>query len=780
MRHLHSLLYFIGVGALIAGLIDCVAISLGGSSGNHLLATGFVLLAVGNGLRFNGAGNTPPRASYILLGLAGALPLFSGMAPLSALFAALLFLPLRALGANLGTAIESHKANSSLLLFCALIGANLIPGVAVGIPGFICVWALTGILQRYYPTKAREESNSDVEFPELLPPFVGGVATTMMVLLFLPYATVFDYATTADNTIRGNTLLLVFALSWFTLAAGLADTLSKLTLRISSVLLAGSAFYSLGFIEQISASDTYSRFFQDQRILDFANANSPLLAEENALYVPLMTVLCFAIPIALIAVFLRTIITSRKHFSSTLCGIAAAFIIIAIAPREMALSSRLALTVGSFIAVFLLSFKPVRSSKFTAATVSAASIAACLFLTASHWQPTIHLSARSNHTWMAEEGSSIAQLSHIERQLSTTYQDQKYSTSFDGRVATTPLPNNHRSYLQSDAFINTLTADNHNPILISDPEQLIHSAGGHSLIKLYADAQFIARRSLLRHELFRQASMRLAEDGLCVLRVAADELTPHVAPQIAQSFSDVFSSSKVFVYSDTLEIPYLIFVGSNQEITLSEAAKAIEVKLVSNTNVDAWMLQGPWRPVDYLLAANHPVLNPKVSKHHRASAVLTDLASHQADGTESLLKFYAAHLQSQEYSVHDTYLQDNPLSTETTDVALAELMIVTKLHPHSLHLQQLWRNVGLVLVESREVSWTNTYFGDLYEQGWDDDFVLLSLAHAALESLDFEVASSLCKTILERYPQHLAAGALLELAQKQQQVPRDGHVGHNH
>ena len=56
MRHLHSLLYFIGVGALIAGLIDCVAISLGGSSGNHLLATGFVLLAFGNGLRFNGAG----------------------------------------------------------------------------------------------------------------------------------------------------------------------------------------------------------------------------------------------------------------------------------------------------------------------------------------------------------------------------------------------------------------------------------------------------------------------------------------------------------------------------------------------------------------------------------------------------------------------------------------------------------------------------------------------------------------------------------------------------
>jgi len=780
MRHLHSFLYFIGVGALIAGLIDCVAISLGGSSGNHLLAIGFVLLSVGSGVRFNGAGHTPPRASYVLLGLAGALPLFAGMAPLSALFAALLFLPLRAIGANLGTAIESHKANSSLLLFGSLIGANLIPGIAVGIPGFICVWALTGILQRYYPTKANEGASNSIELSELLTPFAGGVAIAMLVLLFLPYATAFDYATTADNTIRGNTLLLMFAISWFTLAAGLADTILNLTLRVSSVLLASAAFYSLRFIERLSASETYSRFFQDQRILDFANANSPLLAEENPLYLPLMTVLCFAIPTTLVAVFLRTITNGRKHFSSTLCGIAAAFIIIAIAPREMALSSRLALTVGSFIVVFILSFKQVRSNKLAAATAAVASITACLFLPATNWQPTINLSARSNHTWIAAEGSSVAQLSHIERQLSTTYQDQDYLVSFDGRVATTPLPNNHRSSLQSDEFINSLTADNHNPILISDPEQLVNSAGGHSLIKLYAGAQFISRRSLLRHELFRQASMRLAEDGLCALRIAADELTPRVAPQIAQSFSDVFSSSKVFVYSDTLEIPYLIFVGSNQEITISESAKATEVTLASNTNVDAWMLQGPWRPVDYLLAANHPVLNPKVSNHHRASAVLTDLASHQADGTESLLRFYAAHLQSQEYSVHDTYLQDNPLSTETTDAALAELMIVTKLHPNSLQLQQLWRNVGLVLVESREISWIDAYFGDLHEQGWDDDFVLLSLAHAALESLDFDVASSLCKTILESDPQHLAAGALLELAQNQQQVPRDGHVGHNH
>ena len=780
MRHLHSFLYFIGVGALIAGLIDCVAISLGGSSGNHLLAIGFVLISVGNGVRFNGAGHTPPRASYVLLGLAGALPLFAGMAPLSALFATLLFLPLRALGANLGIAIESHKANSSLLLFGSLIGANLIPGIAVGIPGFICVWALTGILQRYYPTKANEGASDSVELPELLTPFAGGVAIAMLVLLFLPYATAFDYATTADNTIRGNTLLLVFAISWFTLAAGLADIILNLTLRISSVLLASSAFYSLRFIERLSASETYGRFFQDQRILDLANANSPLLAEENPLYLPLMTVLCFAIPTAFVAVFLRTITSTRRHLSAALCGIAAAFIIIAIAPREIALSSRLALTAGSFIAAFLLSFKQVHSNKLAAASFSAATIAACLFLPTTNWQPTINLSARGNYNWIAAEGSSAAQLSHLERQLSTTYQDQNYQITFDGRVATAPLPNNHRSYLQSDAFINTLTADNHNPILISNPEQLVNSSGGHSLIKLYADAQFISRRSLLRHELFRQASMRLAEDGLCVLRIATDELTPHVAPQIAQSFSDVFSTSKVLIYSDTLEIPYLIFVGSNQEIAISDSAEAIEVKLTSNTNVDTWMLQGPWRPVNYLLAANRPVLNPKVSKYHRASAVLTDLADHQADDTESLLRFYAAHLQSQEYSVHDTYLQDNPLSTETTDAALAELMIVTKLHPNSLQLKQLWRNVGLVLVESREISWIDTYFGDLYKQGWDEDFVLLSLAHAALESLDFDAASSLCKTLLDSSPQHIAAGALLELAQNQQQVPRDGHVGHNH
>jgi|GEM_PF-3256160 hypothetical protein len=781
MRHLHSFLYFIGVGALIAGVTDSIAIALGGSAGNHLLAIGFVLLSIGNGLRFNGAGHTPPRASFLLLGLAGALPLFAGMAPLSAAFGAMFFLPLRALGANLGAAAASHKFNKGLLLFGTLIGANVIPGIAVGIPGFICVWALTGILQRYYLINSKDDvSTQPMNMNESLVPFTGGVAIAMLVLLFLPYATVFDYATTADNTIRGNTMLFLFAVSWFTLAAGLADTMATSALRISSAILAVTAVYSLGFIEKLSTPETYGGFFQDPRILNLANADTLMLSEENPLYVPLITSFCFAIPLALAAVFLRSIIRDRKQLAATISGFAAAFIIIAIAPRDIALSSRLALTVAAFIATLLFSFKLFNSNKYVVISVAALTTITCLLLPVTQWQPTVHLAARGNFTWQATDGSTSAKLTHVDRNLITTHQDQNHSVYFDGRSAITPLPNSLKSYNQSDAFIKSLSAENDTPILISKPEQLINSAGNHSLIKLYASAQYNSRRSLLRHELFRQASMRLNENGLCVLRIASDELAPNVAPQIAQSFNDIFADSKVFIFSDTLEIPYLIFVGSNQPIAINDNARSIEITLAAHTNVDTWLLQGPWRPVDVLMANNRPLLNPKVSLYHRAGTVLSELASHQAQGSHSLLGFYAAHLQAQEYSVHDTYLQDNPLATETTSDALEKLLAVTKSHPNSDYLHQLWRNVGLVLVESREITWISTYFGSLRQLGWEDDFVLLSLAHAALESLNFEAASTLCVTILERYPQHIAASAVLELARNEQQVPRDGHMGHDH
>jgi hypothetical protein len=779
MRHFHSFLYFIGAGALIAGIIDCVSISLGGSEGNHLFAIGFTLLSVGSGLRYSSSGFTPPRASFMLLGLAGVLPLLSGMAPLSALFATLLYLPLRALGANLSHALGLHSFNLSLLIIGTLLGANVVPGIAVGIPGFISVWAVTGILQRYLLINKVDNSNDTAsrQVSTLLAPFAAGVAIALMLLLLLPYATVFDFATTADNTIRGNTILFIFALSWLTLAAGLAETFNKTTFRISSALLAFMAIYSLGFIEDLSGADIYSRVMQNSKILWLSNSSDPILPEGNPIYIPVVTTFSFAIPVALLAIILRCMSATRQKLSATVCGIAAAFIIIAIAPRDIALDGRLGLTIGSFAAALLLSFNKINRSKKMAATAVAISIFGGLNLAEQCAQPTIQLLAKGNYDWYAEEGSSTAQLTHIDRLLSNSGK-QYY---FDGRSPITPLEDNHRSFAESDLFIESFVADNHNPISVERPEELINSSGDHSLIKLYATAQYNSRRSLLRHELFRQASVRLSKDGICVLRIASDDLSTGVAPQIAQSFRDIYADTKFFVFSESLTVPYLIFVGSNSAMGDLQYAAASEFILKENTNIDSWLLHGPWRPVNYLLGdRTKPVLNPKVSRQHRAARVLNELQQFQQTDAESLLEFFAQHLQAQSYSVHDTYLDDNPLATETTDSALASLLAITARHPNSLHLKALWTAVSVSLIELREVSWLETYFNQLQQLGWNDDFVLISLTHAALETLDFELATTLCLSILERSPQHSAALALLELARSERQVPRDGHVGHNH
>ncbi|MBC8370731.1 MAG: hypothetical protein H8E25_12105 [Planctomycetes bacterium] len=778
MRHIHSFLYFISAGALIAGVIDCLAIALGGSAGNHLLALGLVLLAVGCGMRFNGSGYTPPRASFILLGLAGALPLFAGMAPVSAIFGLLLFLPLRALGANLGQAISRHPANSSLLLFGALFGANIIPLVAVGAPGFIGVWALTGLLQYYFFKQSDFAEDETIAWPQELfyTPFIGGVAVASLIVLVLPYATVFDYATTVDNTVRGNTMLLVFAIIWFSLAAGLADTITNLSLRASSALVAIFTTSIYGYFQTFSTPEVYASFFKNPSILKLVGSDSPMVAEENIFYVPLVTIFCFSVTLTLLAVFMRCITKQRQQFAALVCGMAAVFIVISIAPRQFSLNSRLALTIGTFTAAFASSFPWFRATPLRAASTLCVLVLTCLLLPLNAIQPTIHFAAQDNFDWVAAENSSFADLTHTDRALTHNATDYY----FDGRSPISPLPNNKLSTNLSNLFIESLVADNHNPITISKTEQLINSSGNHSLIKLYASAQYSSRRSLLRHELFSQASMRLDENGLCVLRISSDELQPSVAPQIAQSFRDIFTDSKFFVYSNTLNIPYLIFVGSNSPIKVVKDDKAIQINLKPYTSSNPWLLKGPWREVDVLLAKNRPVINPEMRNNVLAADVLSDLARYETDGSNSLLDFFAFHLRAQRYSVHDTYLEANPLSTEASADALDALLKITLLHPQSTHLLELWRSISVVLIESREITWLNHYFSKLRNIGNEHDFVLLALAHAALESLDFDSASALCKTILRRYPQHSAAAAVLGLALDRKQVPRDEHIGHDH
>ncbi|MDP6963794.1 MAG: hypothetical protein QGF46_06465, partial [Planctomycetota bacterium] len=651
MRYLHSFLYFLGVGALCSGVIDCVAIALGGTPLDLFLAIGFVLFSLGCGLRYNGAGHPPARASFLLLGLAATLPQIAWMAPLSAIFALLLFLPLRALGANLGGAIARHPANTTALLLASILGANLVPAIASGLPGFITVWAFVGALQYFYlkDSPATKQQPLSPEIKNYLLPFFAGSAIAANIILLIPYATVFDYATAFDNTLRVNTIFFIFTFFWFTVAAGLADSMRKASVVIASGFLVASAILMPSFIGEISTPDLFSAIMQNPKLISISNSTAPFLAESNFLFIPLMTAICFALPILVISTLLRSLFINRTSIAAVVNGFAITFALFGLAPLSASLNFRPSVAIALAATTLLLSLRPNNPKPITAFVALTVSMIGAILLPQINSEPTIHFAAKDNFIWTAAPGSSKAQLTHVNRKLTTN--DSDYD--FDGLSPLTPLPNDERSHFACSEFISSLATTDSSRLRASNARQVINSDGGHLLIELNAKSQYKTRRSLLRHELFRQAAMRLAPGGIVALRIASDDLSPTVAPQIAQSFRDIFDHTRFFIFSDSLATPFIVFVGGNDEIKIGPSASVNEFKLTPNTTTENWMLHAPWRPVNYILAATtKPSLNPESSRFHRAADVIKELATLQPGDSKSLLNFYAQQMRAQEYSVH--------------------------------------------------------------------------------------------------------------------------------
>jgi len=160
---------------------------------------------------------------------------------------------------------------------------------------------------------------------------------------------------------------------------------------------------------------------------------------------------------------------------------------------------------------------------------------------------------------------------------------------------------------------------------------------------------------------------------------------------------------------------------------------------------------------------------------------LGELAAVEANGSSSLVDFYAAQLSAQEYSVHDTFLDRNPYAIETSEEALAKLLETARAYPDSASIRNVWQTLGVILVEQREIAWMDQYFTVLHEElGWSQPEILLVLAHVAIESLDFELAGEYVGEILTNAPNFNPAIELKKLVEAEETVPHDAHAGHNH
>jgi hypothetical protein len=878
MRTLRLFLFFVAMAGLLFGLADAVALLLGGATRDHLLATGFVVLALGLGAVHRGAGHVPLRASFLLLGLGGALPLLAGFAPVSTAFAVFLFLPIRAIGAQLTSAIESHKAGASLFAFGSTFGLLIFSHAGIGLPGFLAVWAVAGILQRLIFPPLKDEKKTAQSTPadprpplaHLLPNLLAGCGLTLLVLFLLPYTAMFDSGASDQDLRRWMTVAVCFFACWFTFGATFASADGKLrtiTATVSTLGL-GLAIGPLArHLTNFATPEVYGFWLSNTRLRAWSGSDAPVLPEESAFYVPWITVLSFGALTLIAALALRTLLrterTSASSIAPLLAGCGVTLLLCGFTSSAMILPH-----VGTLAALILviaaITFWVCNNGAGQARWIGVGLvvIAAGVGLRAVE-RPTIGFPLRDNYLWQQQtageqsdwpQGAALNSTGWVStprnftRTASAQTEQENMSFLFDSRTQLTAGPMRQPAQTVEVLLAAALTPNPQRILMVGSPEassvatlnnvlkpeftfacdppqivplaldglgvmnratvqrSLATTNGPFDLVFMRNSGMWEERRSVLRVEALRQASLRLEPGGICAFACAPEQLMPGMLLQWILEYQRVFNKVSVFVLPDGMSNARLLILGSDgssltegnwpiaqgplagalQHFGLPLAAQddllALEVQLEDHLSAGSyWMFRGPMRPTESLLAPTAYKLIAELENVKRAQAVLAELAGAEVAESHSLVAFFQAQFDAQQYSVHDTYLDRNPFAVETSEAALENLLATTRAHPSAESLVFVWQTLGVILVEQREIAWMSQYFSVLHEElGWSQPEILLVLAHAAIESLDFEGAGELVDEILTSAPNFNPAIELKKLVDAGETVPHDAHAGHNH
>ncbi|MDA0667625.1 MAG: hypothetical protein O3A95_06245 [Planctomycetota bacterium] len=855
MRHLSLFLYFTALAGVLLGVSECVGLALGGTTLDHFLAAAFLFIALGLGARHEGAGFVPLRASYALLGLAGVLPMLAGFAPLGAAFSVFLFLPIRATGARLAAALNTSESAVSLLALGAFFGWLITTAWAPGLPGFLGLWLVAGALQRYViPAPRKDQATPTPSIKNLLPGLFAGAGVVVLFLMLSPYFALLDSGSMQQDLRRGLALGVVFFAFWLTFGSALGE--SKLRLHVAALsafalaALVGVFFQLVSFHAQ---PEGYQGWLANARLLEWTQVETRALTEESSVYAPLLAIVMFGIPCALIALLLRTSIKTDhanpgpNFLSPLLGGAGVAFLAAAALPSATLFPSMANLTSALLFLSGAAALWAASSNKMVRAIGCSGALVAGAFLLPGEAPKHLQHPLVDAYVWFPKQHQAdfFALPRVLERTSGQPEEDLDRVHFFDGRNQLSLLTEDTAVQRKEAYFAKALagSADSicwvgiPNPqvaqvllegasqlTLACDPPSLArmalrnikseafdfrrglaHSDGPFDLVFMESSAMWESRHSLMRSELLRQASLRLNENGVCAFVVSPHELMPGLLPQWMEEFQDIFAQTSMFVLPDGLNSVRLLIAGRKPSeenaawplpageiaLTLEELGlplfdaddlESIEVQLANPVGAGhPFQFQGPFRPIDAALSPTAFQLIAELTLEDRASAVLAEMQSFELEGSTSLLGFYAKQFDAQEYSVHDTYLTKNPYATETSAEALDLLMQITKQFPNAAPLHRTWAEVGVGLVEAREVAWLDHYFNQLWKDfEWNDSEIRLALAHSAMELLDFELALEHLDYILERSPNFLPAKQLRQLAENEAQAPSDSHAGHNH
>lgn len=328
------------LGAFLVAATDSLAVAFGQGAEAVRLASGFLLLALGRGALHRGGGRLPLRAAPLWFGVVGLAPLLAAFAPMTAIVAAaLLYLPLRALGARLGgrlaaRALESPAAAArevGVLLFAAALGAAVVLHAGLGQLGFLVVWLglLLTTSQRALADPPREALRMP-KAPTTVRLAVGllAAAAVLLALFLAPAATSFDLGTARDDAVRFALVAGLFLVGWATLGAPLAELRrGPLALVLLAAAFGAAAPRVAAQLQHLSDPETFHALVSGARFRSLLGVADPRVPPQHWGFVPLVTLPFAALPAVLAGALLRATMRPADgpgHLGPALLGAGAA------------------------------------------------------------------------------------------------------------------------------------------------------------------------------------------------------------------------------------------------------------------------------------------------------------------------------------------------------------------------------------------------------------------------------------------------------------------------
>ena len=613
------------LGAFLVAATDSLAVAFGQGAEAARLASGFLLLALGRGALHRGGGRLPLRAAPLWFGVVGLAPLLAAFAPITAIVAAaLLYLPLRALGARLGGRLAARSLESpaaaarevGVLLFAAALGAAVVLHAGLGQLGFLVAWLglLLTTSQRALPDPPREALRMP-KAPTTVRLAVGllAAAAVLLALFLAPAATSFDLGTARDDAVRFALVAGLFLVGWATLGAPLAELRRG---PLVTVLLA-AAFGAVAprvaaQLQHLSDPETFHALVSGERFRSLLGVADPRVPPQHWGFVPLVTLPIAALPAVLAGALLRATMRPADgpgHLGPALLGAGAAAAVAGAAGGPLPWGGTVAAALA-FAAAFLLLPATLPPGGARAGLGGAVLLAAAAFLRPVP-QPEPHLPMEGVLEWrvaevdgepLQEDGASG--VARIVVRGTGAPDDPRYLAL--GRTFLTPPLDETGPWAQEavlfsslapaggamvvgglhGASLRELLTSGRDPLaLAADPAlgrvllrafpELGRDAetwlgatptrlgGKWPLVLMRTEAPWAVDARLFRTETAAEVRSRLQPGGLAVLSVDAGRLVPGLFPDLVASWRRVFPRLDLFLVPDGLTSVRLALVGSD-------------------------------------------------------------------------------------------------------------------------------------------------------------------------------------------------------------------------